>query len=308
MSLFALCLTGAPHPSVAKWLVVGTTGHEALLAKEVGGDFIDIGWIVGADEDPHVAEPGNAFASLLNKADLLLVNGQDLETGWLGSLLKNSRNEKIAREHDINLSQDAAILPYSAEELRNTRLYTPILGTDSGKAAGNHHYWLDPANEIPMIQNIKKALIHLDPENSKIYETHAQRLINRLEGKIKEWDAKMAPFKGKKIISYHRDWTYLANRHGLEIVAYIEPGEMAPPAYADFKGMASRFKGKTISAILLSETQRPPAVNIDSVRDLGVKLHAKTLILPDSMSVNEKRADIIGYFDYVYEKLIAVLK
>ncbi len=308
MSLFALCLTGAPNPSGAKLLVVGTTGHEALLAKEVGGDLIDIGWIVGASEDPHMAKPGNAFASLLNKADLLLVNGQDLETGWLGPLLKDIRNEKITREHDIDLSQDAAILPYSAEELRNSRLYTPILGAGLGKTAGNHHYWLDPANEIPMIQNIKKALIHLDPENSKTYETNAQRLINRLEKKIKEWDAKMAPFRGKKIISYHRDWTYLANRHGLEIVTYIEPGEMALPAHADFKGIASRFKDKGVSAILLSETQRPPAVNIDGVRDLGVRLHARTLILPDSMSASEKRADIIGYFDYVYEKLIAVLK
>jgi ABC-type Zn uptake system ZnuABC Zn-binding protein ZnuA len=199
-------------------------------------------------------------------------------------------------------------LPYSSEELQKTRLYAPTLGAGLGKTAGNHHYWLDPANEIPMIQNIKKALIRLDPENSKAYETNAQGLINRLEEKIKEWDAKMAPFKGKKIISYHRDWTYLANRHGLEIVAYIEPGEMTLPAYADFKGMEFRFKGKGVSAILISETQRPPAVNIDGVRDLGVRLHAKILILPDSMSANEKRTDIIGYFDYVYKKLIAVLQ
>ncbi|MBI1820980.1 MAG: zinc ABC transporter substrate-binding protein [Nitrospirae bacterium] len=295
--------------SEAKLLVVGTTEHEALLAKQVGGDLIDVRWIVGADEDAHFVEPNKTFLPILNKADLLLVNGQDIEAGWLGFLLADGRNEKINRdqEHYINLSEDATILPYTAEELRQTKFYTVILGMGLGKTVGNHHYWLDPANEIPMIQNIKKALSSVDPGNSKTYESNAQGLMSRLEEKIKEWDAKMVPFKGKKIISYHRDWTYLAQRHGLEIVSYIEPREMTRPTQADYTGLANRIKGKEVSAILLTETQRPPYVNVDSIRDLAVKFHSKLIILPDSMSESEKRTDVVVYFDHVYEELSKAL-
>ncbi|HXN06341.1 MAG TPA: metal ABC transporter substrate-binding protein, partial [Nitrospiria bacterium] len=165
-----------------------------------------------------------------------------------------------------------------------------------------------PANEIPMINNIKKALISVDPANSKTYESNAQGLISRLEEKIKEWDAKMVPFKGKKIISYHRDWTYLAQRHGLDIVGYIEPREMTRPTDADFNNLANRTQNKGVAAVLMTENQKPPYINIEAVKGLVSKVHSKLVVLPDSMSEAEKRTDIVAFFDHVYEELIAALK
>jgi ABC-type Zn uptake system ZnuABC Zn-binding protein ZnuA len=296
--------------SEAKLFVVGTTEHEALLAKQVGGNLIDVRWLVNSEEDPHFVEPNKILVPMLNKADLLLVNGQDIEAGWLGFLLVDTRNGKITRDQEnyINLSEDSNILPYAAEELRQTKFYTVILGMGLGKTVGNHHYWLDPANEIPMINNIKKALINVDPGNSKTYESNAQGLISRLEEKIKEWDSKMAPFKGKKIISYHRDWTYLAQRHGLDIVGYVEPREMTRPTDADFNNLANRTQNKGVTAVLLTENQKPPYVNRDAVKGLVSKIHSKIVVLPDSMSEAEKRTDVVAFFDYVYEELISVLK
>ncbi len=297
-------------PADAKIFVVGTTEHEALLARQVGGTLIDVRWLVNSEEDPHFVEPNKTLVPMLNKADLLLVNGQDIEVGWLGFLLVDTRNGKIIRDQEnyINLSEDSNILPYAAEELRQTKFYTVILGMGLGKTVGNHHYWLDPANEIPMINNIKKALISVDPLNSKTYESNAQGLISRLEEKIKEWDAKMAPFKGKKIISYHRDWTYLAQRHGLNIVGYVEPREMTRPTDADINNLANRALNKSVSAVLLTENQKPPYVNLDAVKGLVSKIHSKMVVLPDSMSEAEKRTDIVAFFDHVYEELAAALK
>jgi zinc/manganese transport system substrate-binding protein len=298
------------HSSEAKPLVVGTTEHEALLAKQVGGDLIEVKWIVSAEEDPHFVEPNKTLIPMLNKASLLLVNGQDVEVGWLGFLLADARNDKIMRDQDnyINLSEDSNILPYAAEELRQTKFYTVILGMGLGKTVGNHHYWLDPANAIPMINNIKKALITVDPSNAKTYESNAQGLISRLEEKIKEWDAKMAPFKGKKIISFHRDWTYLAHRHGLDIVGYVEPREMTRPTDADYNSLANRTQNKGVSAVLMTENENPPYVNTEAVKNLVSKVHSKLVVLPDSMSEGKKRTDIVAFFDHVYEELAGALK
>jgi zinc/manganese transport system substrate-binding protein len=297
-------------PSEAKPLVVGTTEHEALLAKQVGGDLIDVKWIVSAEEDPHFVEPNKTLIPMLNKASILLVNGQDIEVGWLGFLLTDARNDKIMRDQEyyINLSEDANILPYGAEELRQTKFYTVILGMGLGKTVGNHHYWLDPANTIPMINNIKKALIGVDPSNSKSYESNAQALIARLEEKIKEWDAKMAPFKGKKIISYHRDWTYLAQRHGLSIVGYVEPREMTRPTDADYNNLAGRAQKKEVSAVLMTENERPPYVDKEAMNNLVSKVHSKLVRLPDSLSEADKRTDIVALFDHIYDELVSALK
>ncbi|MBI1824066.1 MAG: zinc ABC transporter substrate-binding protein [Nitrospirae bacterium] len=212
------------------------------------------------------------------------------------------------QDNYINLSEEATILPYAAEELRQTKFYTVILGMGLGKTVGNHHYWLDPANEIPMINNIKKGLISVDPSNSKNYESNAQGLINRLEEKIKEWDAKMVPFKGKKIISYHRDWTYLAHRHGLSIVGYVEPREMTRPAEGDLNNLANRSQNKGVSAILMSENQKPPYVDIEAVKNLALKIHSKIVVLPDSLSESGKQTDIVAFFDRIYDELASALK
>jgi zinc/manganese transport system substrate-binding protein len=296
--------------SEGKLLVVGTTEHEALLAKGVGGDLIDIRWIVGADMNPQSMEPDRSFVPILNKADILLVNGQGLEAGWLTVLLKEAKNQKIlpGGEGYISLSEGVVLLPYAAEELQGSRFQEILNENGIDQLFGNHHYWLDPENSIPMLENIKKAFMRIDPPNSGSYESNAAKLVTKLNEKIKEWDAKMAPYKGKKIISYHRGWTYLAQRHGLDIVSYIEPKEMARPKEEDFKRLASRFKDQNVSLVLLSGSERPPFVNVDSVTDLGVRLHAHTIILPESMNPSEKRGDIIAYFDYLYKVLTAILK
>ncbi|HXN05966.1 MAG TPA: zinc ABC transporter substrate-binding protein, partial [Nitrospiria bacterium] len=144
ISLFVTVFILTSSPSEAKPLVVGTTEHEALLARQVGGNLIDVRWLVRSDEDAHFVEPNKTLVPILNKADLLLVNGQDIEIGWLGFLLVDTRNGKIVRDQEnyINLSEDANILPYAAEELRQTKFYTVILGMGLGKTVGNHHYWL----------------------------------------------------------------------------------------------------------------------------------------------------------------------
>lgn len=296
--------------SEARPLVVGTTEHEALLAKEVGGDLIDVRWIVGADSDPQLADPGEGFLPILEKADLLLVNGQEIEAGWLGPLLKIVRNKKImpGSDHYIPLSEGVTLLPYSEEELHNSKFQEMMLEMGMNHNVSNHHYWLDPENQIPMINNIKKALIKVDPLNTLPYESNAQGLIARLKEKIKEWDSKMIPFKGRKMIAYHRNWTYLAKRHGLEIVSYIEPKELTKPNEGNYKDLSNRFKQQNISIVLLSASERPPFVDVESVTDLAVKLHAHTIILPESMNPSEKRGDLISYFDYVYKVLTLFLQ
>lgn len=309
-SLFFLSVLSYQGLAEGKILVMATTEHEALLAKEVGGEFIDARWIVGADIDPHSVEPDLSHLPWLEQADLFFVNGEQLEAGWLGPLIKEVKNKKIQQGAGgyITLSHGVVLLPYPDQELAGSRFQELLLKNGLNQNVKNHHYWLDPSNTIPMIEQIKNAFIRVDPANSKIYDSTAEGLISRLKNKIKEWDDSMAPFRGKKIIAYHRSWNYLALRHGLEIVSYIEPKEMNRPDEARFKELARRFKDQRVALVLISATERPPFVDFDRVTDLAVRLHAHTVILSESMNPSSRRGDIISYFDAMYHSLTSVLK
>ena len=293
----------------AKLRVVATTEHEALIAREIGGDLVDVQWIAGADQDPLAMEPDSNFVPFLEKADLLLVNGEELEAGWLGTLLKEVKNRKMNPKGSdrVVLSEGVRLLPFSDDDFLGSRFQEILASQGIRRRVANHHYWLDPENSIPMIRNIAAAFARADGKNAAAYERTADERIARLKEKIREWDEKMVPFRGKKVILYHRNWNYLVLRHGLEIAAIIEPKEMNRPADTVFRDLAVRFKDQAISLVLLSGSERPPFVDIDRVRDLAVRIHARSVILPESMKMSDRLGDLDSYFDYVYKVLIAYL-
>src|ERR1051325_2844693 len=93
--LFAAGLLAA-SPAFAKLNVVVTTPDFGAIAKEIGGDHIDLTTLAKATEDPHFVDAKPSFIVKLNRADVLIEGGAELEIGWLPALLDQSRNAKIA--------------------------------------------------------------------------------------------------------------------------------------------------------------------------------------------------------------------
>src|SRR5262245_59502438 len=79
----------------AKLNVVATTPDLASIASASGGKEADITTLARATEDPHFVDPKPSFIVKLNRADVLLHGGADLEVGWLPKLLEQARNAQI---------------------------------------------------------------------------------------------------------------------------------------------------------------------------------------------------------------------
>ncbi len=221
--LLALALL-APAMAQAKLKVVATLPVFADLAQEVGGDRIEVTALARGNQDPHFLDAKPTFAAELNRADLLVHGGLDLEIGWLPPLLVQSRNGKIqpGTPGDVNAALGIQVLeiPRTAVD-RSMGDVHPL---------GNPHTWLDPRNGKLIAANIYQHLVRLDPEGKSYYEGRLKDFLARTDKKIAEWQPIIAGFQGKKIITYHKSFSYFVAWTGLEVAGTIEPKPGIPPS------------------------------------------------------------------------------
>jgi len=300
-------------PSWAKMNILTSFPQDAAIVKAIAGDKADVKSLAIASQDPHAIQLKPNLAVMLNRADLLIVNGQDMELAWLPTALTNARNSKILEGAPgyLNPSDGVVLIPYATEELLSTPFFTTniIAGTQAaggGQVAlvrGNHHYWLDPANGLIVAKNIAAKLAEMDPANADFYSANLQSFEKTLKERITKWDAMMEPFKGAPIVTYHRDWIYLIKRHNLKHMGYIEPRETIPPSAAETAALVQKIKSQKVKFILTSPWQ-----NLRIPQEIARQTGATHLVLPSSVGEDVGVKDYIDLFEVVYGKLTATLK
>src|SRR5436853_38424 len=136
----AMVLVASPLLAQGKLNVMTTTEDLAAIAREVGGDRITVESMARGYQDPHFVEAKPSFILKLQKADLLIVVGRELEIGWLPPLVQQSRNSRIqpGAEGYLDASLGALILEIPQGQI--TRAEGDV------HPLGNPHYWLDPEN------------------------------------------------------------------------------------------------------------------------------------------------------------------
>ena len=305
----------------AKVNVVATTEHDAAIARVVGGDRISVAYLAKGTQDPHSIVPKRSFSVPLNRADLLIANGQGLETAWLPTALAESTNGRIreGKPGYLDASIGAMLIPYDPADVKAPALVRGLVALQSlvlskppDLTAGyNHHYWLDPSNGNSTAKAILDKLVLLDPANATVFQANYERFATKLKEKLVEWDAQMKPFEGTEIVSYHRSWTYLARRHGLKIVGYIEPSEPLslsstnldnPPDRDETAVLIARM-GQSRVKLVVAETYQNQAMLAEVARAAG----ASVLTLPSSVSRADGIDDYFALFDQIYQKLAQAL-
>jgi zinc/manganese transport system substrate-binding protein len=285
--------------------IVATLEHYGSIAKVVGGDKVKVHALVKGYQNPHAVEVKPSYSVLLNQADLLVANGQLIETGWLDIALVNARNLKVMEGEPgfVDCSVGVDIIPYEAQEIEGTPFFMLNLSTGGTVRLGNHHYWLDPGNNGLIARNISRRLAEVDPANADVYRTNYERFATRLQDKLREWDGLMAPFRGMPLVSYHRSWNYLARRHGMTVVAYVEPKETIPPNAAYMASLVDRMKRQGVK-IVLAETYQDKRILDEVARRAG----AKAVVLPASVSEDLGIRDVFQLFDRIYRELSQALQ
>jgi zinc/manganese transport system substrate-binding protein len=235
----ALC-----HPALAKLNVVATTPDLGAIAREIGGEQIDLTILAKPTEDPHSVDPKPSLIVKLNRADVLIEGGAELEIGWLPRLLDEARNIKLAAgapghvicSQGVPLKEVPTALDRSRGDIH---------------AAGNPHYAVDPLNAKIIAQNIANAFCALDEKSAEAYRANLKRLTDALDARLAEWQKKLGPFKGQQVAAYHNSWLYFGDRFGLKIDLFLEPKPGVPPTPRHLADVILKMKADHVHAILV---------------------------------------------------------
>src|SRR5437016_5596209 len=214
---FSLAILVALPAQARKINVITAPTDLAALTQEVGGDKVDVESIAKGYQDPHYVEAKPSFLLKLRHADLLVLVGLDLEIGWLPPLITQSGNPKIqpASAGYLDASQFVEILE------KPVGAVSRAMGDVHPQ--GNPHYWLDPDNGRRIAKGIADKLSESDPADAAYFQQRLQDFQKRLAAAEENWDAQMLPYRGRKVVCYHRSLPNFAKHFGLDVDGYVEP-------------------------------------------------------------------------------------
>jgi len=273
--------------AASKLKVVTSTTDLAEFAAQVGGDRVEVESIARGYQDPHFVEAKPSFLLKLRRADLLITVGLQLEIGWLPPLITQcgNRNIQAGAKGYLDTSQFAEILEIPAG------IVTRAMG--DVHPFGNPHYWLDPENGRRIARGIATKLAEMQPQDSAYFEERFQAFSKRLDEAQKAWDAEMKPFRGRKVVTYHRSWPNLTKRFGLEVVGEIEPRPGIPPGPRHTVEIIQMMKRDNVKVILVE-----PYFDLKTPNAIARETGAQVVVLLPSVGGEKEATDYFKLFDY----------
>src|SRR5437870_428361 len=190
MLMFLASLTGAD----AKLRVVATIPDLADMARNIGGDLLEIKSLATGVEDIHAVPMKPSFATILNRADVVLLLGLEAEHAFLPALLEAARNPKILRDAPGYIDCSVYVTPLEVP----TRI-DRALGDQH--PMGNPHINLDPVGGKAIARAIADGLARNDPEHEAIFKKNLAAYLQTLDVAIARWQREAAPLRGVKFVS-----------------------------------------------------------------------------------------------------------
>jgi zinc/manganese transport system substrate-binding protein len=286
-----------PAAAQSKLNVMTTTEDLASIAREVGGDRITVDSMAKGYQDPHFVEAKPSFILKLQKADVLICVGRELEIGWLPPLIQQSRNAKIqvGAPGYLDASLAATIL-----EIPNGNI-TRAMG--DVHPLGNPHYWMDPENGKRIGKEIADKLSELRSGDRAVFQQQLTSFTTRLDAAEQRWIAQTAPYKGTKMVTYHRSFPNFAERFGLDIVGYVEPRPGIPPTPQHTLDLINEMKRQHVKLVLVE-----PYFDMKTPMSIGRETGAQVLVMPPSVGGVKDVPDYFKLFDYDINLLIDAIK
>ncbi len=287
LGLIAGALLSPTAAEAKKLSVVTSTTDLAALTEEVGGDKLNVESIAKGYQDPHFVEAKPSFLLKLRQADLLISVGLQLEIGWLPPLITQSGNPRIqvGATGYLDASQFAEILEIPQGTV--TRAEGDV------HPLGNPHYWLDPDNGRRIARGIANKLADLDPADGAFFQQRFQDFEKRLLAAEQKWDAEMKPYRGRKVVTYHRSLPNFAKHFGVDVIAYVEPRPGIPPTPSHTLELIQLMKRENCKIILVE-----PYFDLKTPQSIARETGAQVVVYLPSVGGAKEVTTYFQLFDY----------
>jgi ABC-type Zn uptake system ZnuABC Zn-binding protein ZnuA len=248
-----------------KLTVVTTVAPITSMVENVGGDKIHLSGIIPEGMNSHTFEPVPSDIKTLTQAELLIVNGLDLELPTLN----------LAR---ANMKKGAALLPLGDKTITEKE-YVYDFSFPKDRGHPNPHLWLNPQHAMRYTALIRDELVRFDPTNKSTYEANADAFLKKLEmlDRAIEESVKTIPERNRRLLTYHDSWPYFARRYGFQIIGAVQPSDFSDPSPREVKRLIDQIRQEKVPAVFGSEVFPSPVLEqiaresktsyIDKLRD-----------------------------------------
>ncbi len=261
--------------------VVTTTSDLASIARYIGGDRVEVMSLATGQEDPHHIAAKPSYMMAARKADLWIRTGMELEIGYEGLILDGSRNSDIHVGAPGHLCAATGVLRRDVPTTKVDRSMGDI------HPQGNPHYLLDPLNGRIVAKTIAARLARISPEDAGYFSERVkafrreldERMFGKelvakydggklwalvLKGRFDEllaranvpelggWLGRMKPHAGKKILPFHRNWTYFLNRFELTAPMEVESKPGIPPSPGRLTDVIEYTKREKLQVLIMA--------------------------------------------------------
>jgi len=340
-SVLTFLLAGAAARPVAaanqgKIQVVATLPNLGSIAAAIGGDRIEVTTIATGVQDAHFVDPKPSYIIKLRKADLLLINGLDLEIGWIPPLTQGARSARILPGGSgyVDCSTGVSVIEIPSSLSRTEGDVHPY---------GNPHYLTDPLNATTVAGTIAEALKKVDQAGAAVYDDNRRAFVRRLyealfgkdlvdlaggaklareaqagtldafldgtsvggaplRSRLGGWLAAMQPVRDKPVITYHKDFSYFATRFGIRVADYVEPKPGIQPSAKHLEELVERLKQGDIKVLLTR-----PYVEHRSTDSLAERTGVTVVTLPIEVGGAPEATDYFKLFDVVTARIVQAL-
>jgi len=276
--------------------VVATYPDLAEFARRIGGDLVDVTSIATGVEDIHAVPIKPSFAVLLNRADVVILNGLEEEHAFLPALLEAARNPKILRDAPgyIDCSTYVTVLEVPTRLDRALGDQHPM---------GNPHYNLDPVAMKEAARAMADGLTRNYPEDASVFKKNLAILLADLDTNLARWEREAAPLKDKKLVSYHPDFLYFADRFGMETVGTIEIRAGIDPTPGHIEDLIDRMRRNKVD-VVVRERHYPAGLAETVAQRAGSKL----VELPVMVGGVPEAKTYVGLIDYNLHAMIRAVQ
>jgi zinc/manganese transport system substrate-binding protein len=297
IALAVLLVLSSPARASAALKVVTTTEGLAALAREVGGDRIQVDSLSRGIQDPHFVDANPMLAVRLRNADLLVDVGLDLEIGWLPPLVNQSRNGEIQPGGARRFTAASAVQVLDVPTGPVSRAQGDL------HPGGNPHFMTDPRRALKVAEALAARLSELDGGGVAYYGQRLQDFQKRIQAAEARWEKELAPVRGRKMFTRHRTMTYFFDWTGIVPAGELEPrpGVPPPPSHlADLVVVAQREGVRAISVENYYDTKSAEVV----ARHSG----AKIVLIPGDVGGEPGLNTYEKYVDTVVGRIAGALR
>jgi ABC-type Zn uptake system ZnuABC Zn-binding protein ZnuA len=282
----AVALFAGIAAQAAPLKIVTSIPDLADFTRQVGGDRVDVVSLSSGVDDPHNVPIKPSMVPRLQRADLFIQMGLDMEHAYAPALVEESRNQRLKPGQPGFLDLSSGVRP----------LEVPASVDRAGgdvHPQGNPHYNTDPEYAQMMVAKIATRLGQLDPANASFFNANAAAYRAKLAAKTREWKARLAG-KNTRFVSYHAVWSYFAARFGVQPSGTIQskPGIEPGPRYID--ELAERMKTQGVKLIVRESyfSDRLP-------KELARRTGARVVSVPVMVGGTREARDYISLMDTI---------